>query len=156
MPDTRPPAPPAGRLPLPTPPDGWRPGPTPAPTPARPQTLPNWSTSLPVLLYCAVMVLKLGQVALLLQRPGAHARWRRAILWTERALRTLVSVRMVAFAPPGAAAAAAAAAHGGGGTLGQALRALVLSSGFTVAYWNSEPLGAGRRGRGTQLGAWID
>jgi hypothetical protein len=148
-----------GAPPAPPPPNP--PPPPPPPPIRRPQafaTVHGEATALPVLLYSLIIAVKAAQAALLLRRPGLHARWRKGIIWTERALRTLVSVRMAAFArgaraaaAAGAAGAAAAAAGGGGG--GDVLKALVLSSGVTVAYWNSERARARGRDKGGGWGA---
>lgn len=42
-------------------------------------------------------MMKVLQAFLLLRRPGAYLRWRAPILWTERIMRTLVCVRLVAY-----------------------------------------------------------
>ena len=49
------------------------------------------------MVYSSVLALKLLHAALLLRAPAACARWRRAILWAERVVRTLISVRVVAY-----------------------------------------------------------
>jgi hypothetical protein len=52
-----------------------------------------------------VVVLKVLHLCLLLWAPEQHARWRKPLLWVERALRTLVTARLVAHRCASAAAA---------------------------------------------------
>jgi hypothetical protein len=47
--------------------------------------------------YASVLSLKLLHAYLLLRRPDTCLRWRKGILWVERVVRTLVSVRVVAY-----------------------------------------------------------
>ena len=62
-----------------------------------PQALAHWFTPLLASVYGAILALKALHTYLLLRRPAAAQRWRRAILWTERAARTLLGVRVVAY-----------------------------------------------------------
>lgn len=60
---------------------------------------PRASTASNQLPHAARQVIKLAQAYLLLCNPAAHLQWRKTILWTERTLRTLISVRLVAYSP---------------------------------------------------------
>lgn len=61
------------------------------------QTLTTWYTPALLAVYSSVLILKLVHAALLLWAPEKATSWRETILWTERVVRTLVSVRVVAY-----------------------------------------------------------
>ncbi|KAI8469564.1 MAG: hypothetical protein J3K34DRAFT_423212 [Monoraphidium minutum] len=63
------------------------------------KTLTTWFSPALLTVYATVMVIKLAQAYLLIWDPSAHLRWRKGVLWAERTLRTLVSVRLVAYNP---------------------------------------------------------
>jgi hypothetical protein len=93
------------------------------------KTLASWFTTALLAVYAAVMALKLAQAYLLVAAPARHARYRKAILFVERALRTLVSVRLVAYSPQYQSWLGAAPVM-------RTARLLLLNSGFTIACWN--------------------
>ncbi|GBF91607.1 hypothetical protein Rsub_04347 [Raphidocelis subcapitata] len=89
----------------------------------------GWSSPLLTGVYLSAVALKLWQLYLLLRAPQKHMRWRKAILWAERSLRTLVTVRLVAHSSgfdPGV----------GPPSRLRAVRVLLLNSGLTISYWN--------------------
>ncbi|KAI8475676.1 MAG: hypothetical protein J3K34DRAFT_480228 [Monoraphidium minutum] len=93
-------------------------------------TLSTWFTPALLAVYSSVLALKLLHAGLLLRAPGACLRWRRAILWTERVVRTLVSVRVVAYGKTYRVLA-------DGTSRMYAARVLLLNSGFTISCWNA-------------------
>jgi len=93
------------------------------------QTLSTWFSPALLATYVTVMAIKLVQSYLLLAAPALHARYRKPILWVERLLRTLISVRLVAHSPQYQAWLAQA-------PFMRTARLLLLNSGFTIAYWN--------------------
>jgi hypothetical protein len=56
-----------------------------------------WYTPMLLCVYASVLVLKLVHAYLLLRHPDTCLQWRKPILWVERVVRTLVSVRVVAY-----------------------------------------------------------
>ncbi len=61
------------------------------------RTLTAWYTPALLAVYASVLLLKLVHVYLLLREPAYCLRWRKALLWVERVVRTLISVRVVAY-----------------------------------------------------------
>jgi len=66
------------------------------------RTLTAWFTPALLTVYASVLTLKLVHAYLLLRAPDRCLRWRTAILWIERVVRTLISVRVVAYGTSGA------------------------------------------------------